>query len=35
MSTWLNPCVQAPPDCALLFIVASVSGAADADCRAE
>ena len=28
----LNHCVQAMPDCALLFIVAQVSGAPDADC---
>jgi len=26
-----NRCVQAPPDCALLFIVAQVAGAPDAD----
>ena len=26
-----NHCVQATPDCALLFIVAQVSGAPDAD----
>jgi len=30
-----NNCVQATPDCALLFIVAQVSGAPDADRSAD
>jgi hypothetical protein len=28
---WLNPWVQATPDCALLFVLAQVSGAPDPD----
>jgi hypothetical protein len=31
LNTQANHCVQATPDCALLFIVAQVSGAPDAD----
>ncbi len=31
MKPMANNCVQATPDCALLFIVAQVSGAPDAE----